>query len=74
MTNVSLHIKLQCRSCCPMHCHCLNPSPGQARRRPSLPSALPFAVVLQKVSIALHSMGQQENSTRCLGEPKQVSG
>ena len=63
MTNVSLHIKLQCRSCrscCPMHCHCLNPSPSQARRRPSLPSTLLFAVVLQQVSIALHSMGQQE--------------
>ena len=57
-----------------MHCHCLNPSPGQARRRPSLPRTLLFAVVLQQVSIALHSMGQQENRTWCLGQPKQVSG
>ena len=54
--------------------HFLNPSPGQARRRPSLPSTLLFVVVLQQVSIALHSMGPQENCTGCLGQPKQVSG
>ena len=77
MTNVSLDIKLHCRSCrlcCPMHYHFLNPSPFQARRRPSLPSTLLFVVVLQQVSIALHSMGPQENCTGCVGQPKQVQG
>ena len=28
MTNLCLHVKLQCCSCCPMHYHCLNQSPG----------------------------------------------
>ena len=73
MTNVSLHVKLQCRPRCPMHCHCLNPNPDQARRRPSLPSALLFAIVRDQVSIALHSMEQQENRTGCLGQPKRVA-
>ena len=58
MTNVSLHVKL----------------PDQARRRPSLPSANLFAVVSEQVSIALHSMEQQENRTGGLGQPKRVSG
>ena len=56
-----------------MHCHCLNPSPNLAKRRPSLPSALLFPIVREQVLIALRSMEQQENRTGCLGQPKRVA-